>query len=83
MVHELSKKFEWNFYSHRITKQTRAILVVESCGGVLIELVILCECGRDDVDVFEDVAFVLSRLASVSDLIFCFIASVGSTYHLK
>jgi hypothetical protein len=50
--------------------------------GDLIEPDILCECGRLDVD-FVFVFVVLSRLASASDLTFCFMASVGSTYHLQ
>jgi hypothetical protein len=57
--------------------------VDDGSGGDLIELVILCECGRFDDDfVLAVVLVVLSRLASVSAFTFCFIASVGSTYHL-
>ncbi len=56
--------------------------VDDASDGDLIELVILCECGRFDDDDFVVVLLVLSRLASVSDFVFCFIASVGSTYHL-
>lgn len=67
-------------------KITRAIFVDTfdgGSGGDLMELVTLCECETVDeglVFVFEFA--VLSRLASISALAFCFIASVGSTYHL-
>ena len=67
--------------------RTRAVFVGtvdDGSGGDLIEFVIVCEWERFDDDlVLADVLLVLSRLASVSAFIFCFIASVGSTYHLE
>jgi hypothetical protein len=67
--------------SNQLTRAVFVGIVDDGSGGDLIELVILCECGRVDDD-FVLVLFVLSRLASASAFIFCFIASVGSTYHL-
>lgn len=65
---------------------TRAVFVGtvdDGSGGDLIDVVILCECVRFEEDFVAVVLFGLSRLASVSDFTFCFIASVGSTYHLE
>ncbi len=79
-------KTDHSVNKNTINQLTRAVFVGtvdDGSGGDLIELVILCECGRFDDDfVLAEVLLVLSRLASVSAFIFCFIASVGSTYHL-
>ena len=69
-------------YGNSRTRGALVDAVADDSDGGLIELVILCECVRleDDLVVVWDV---FSRVASASDFTFCFIASVGSTYHLK
>ena len=70
----------WN--SDSLTRGALVGAVDVDSDGDLIEPAILCECGRLDVGLVIVLAD-LSRVASASDFTFCFIASVGSTYHLE
>ena len=84
MAHERSKKERIIDRLDRNRRQrTRAVFVGTVDAGSGGDLIV-CECGRLDDDlVLLFAVVVFSRLASASAFTFCFIASVGSTYHLR